>query len=299
MSPKNNSQSIVVLGGGFLGKNITSYFKKNYHHVKLIDRKICDLLDLKKLSTLFQNIPPSSTFIITAAVTRLISNDRDSYDKNIKLIENLLKVIPIHAKHVIFFSTIDVYGLNPTLPISELNPVNPNDFYAKAKLDSEIILKKTSDDKGFNLTILRLCGVYGKDDALKSTINRLVSSAINERRINITSNPDIERDFISVNDIPRIIERIVSNNIIGVFNLATGQSHTLSNIAKKIVSILNFKVDINIRNKIEDDRVLKLQFDISSLSNELKEFKMTSLDDGLVDYINNYLSHEVKNNNED
>jgi len=299
MSPKNKSQSIVVLGGGFLGKNITSYFKKNYHHVKLIDRKICDLLDLKKLSILFQSIPPSSTFIIPAAVTRLISNDRDSYDKNIKIIKNLLKVIPIHAKHVIFFSTIDVYGLNPTLPISELNPVNPNDFYAKAKLDSEIILKKEAGIKGFNLTILRLCGIYGKGDTSKSTINRLVSSAINGRRINITSDPDIERDFILVNDISRIVENIVDNKIIGIFNIATGKSQTIYAIAKKIVSTLNFKVDINIQNKIEGNRVLKLQFNTSSLSNKFKDFKMTSLDDGLVDYINNYLTHEIKNKNED
>jgi NADH dehydrogenase FAD-containing subunit len=49
MSKKNNYQSIVVLGGGFLGKNITSYFKKKYRRVNLIDREICDLLDLKKL----------------------------------------------------------------------------------------------------------------------------------------------------------------------------------------------------------------------------------------------------------
>ena len=248
MNTKKNSQSIAILGGGFLSKNISLYFKKKHSHVYLIDRKICDLLDVKKLSILFQTIPPLTTFIIPAAVTRLVSNDKDSYDKNINLIKNLLKVMPINVKHVIFFSTVDVYGVNPELPISELSPVNPNDFYAKAKLDSENILKKESELKGFNLTILRLCGVYGKGD----------------------------------------------NKIIGILNIATGQSQTISFIAKKIVSILTFKVDINIKNKIIDDRVLKLQFDISSLSNEFKEFKMTSLDDGLVYYINNYLSYEVK-----
>ena len=294
MNTKKNSQSIAILGGGFLSKNISLYFKKKHSHVYLIDREICDLLDVKKLSILFQTIPPLTTFIIPAAVTRLVSNDKDSYDKNINLIKNLLKVMPINAKHVIFFSTVDVYGVNPELPISELSPVNPNDFYAKAKLDSENILKKESELKGFNLTILRLCGVYGKGDTGKSTINQLVSSAINDREINITSNPDIERDFILVNDISRIIEQIVDNKIIGILNIATGQSQTISFIAKKIVSILTFKVDINIKNKIIDDRVLKLQFDISSLSNEFKEFKMTSLDDGLVYYINNYLSYEVK-----
>jgi len=299
MSKKNNYQSIVVLGGGFLGKNIISYFKKKYHHVNLIDRKICDLLDLKKLSILFKSIPPSSTFVISAAITRLTSNDNGSYDKNIKIIENFLKVIPSSAKHVIFFSTVDVYGLDPILPISELNSVNPNDFYAKAKLDSEIILKKEAGIKGFNLTILRLCGVYGKGDTSKSTINRLVSSAIDGRRINITSYPDIERDFILVDDISRIVEKIVDNKIIGIFNIATGKSQTIYAIAKKIVSTLNFKVDINIQNKIEGNRVLKLQFNTSSLSNKFKDFRMTSIDDGLVHYINNYLTYEMKNKNED
>ena len=299
MSKKNNSQSIVVLGGGFLGNNITTYFKKKYYYVNLIDRKICDLLDQKKLSILFQSIPHSSTFIIPAAVTRLISNNRNSYDRNIKIIENFLKVIPVSAKHVIFISSTDVYGLDPILPITELNPVDPKDFYAKVKLDSEIILKKESDIKGFNLTILRLCGVYGKGDAAGSTINRLVASAINDRRINITCNPNIERDYILVNDISRIIENIVDNKIIGIFNIATGKSQTISDISKNIVSKLNFKVDINIQNKIEGNRVLKLQFNTSSLSNKFKDFRMTSIDDGLVHYINNYLTHEMKNNNED
>ena len=128
------------------------------------------------------------------------------------------------------------------------SPEGSKDFYAKAK-SNVTFLKKESDIKRFNLTILRLCGVYGKGDASKSTINRLVSSAIVDRRINITSNPDIERDFILVNDISQIIEKIVDNEIIGTFNVATGQSHTIFSIAKRIISALNFKVDINVQNK--------------------------------------------------
>jgi len=126
-----------------------------------------------------------------------------------------------------------------------------------------------------------------------------VSSAINDGKINITSSPYIERDFILVDDISRIIEMIVDNEITGIFNIATGQSHTISVIAEKIFSILKFKSDINIQNKIVNDRALKLQFDTSALSNNFKDFKMTSLDDGLINYINNYLNYEMINNNED
>ncbi len=161
------------------------------------------------------------------------------------------------------------------------------------------IIYSSDSFKRFNLTILRLCGVYGKGDASKSTINRLVSSAIDDRRINITCNPNIERDYILVNDISRIIENIVENKIIGIFNIATGKSQTISGISKNIVSKLNFKVDITVQNKIADNRVIKQQFDTSFLAQNFKSLEMTSLNDGLADYINNYFTQEVKNNNED
>lgn len=280
------------MGGGFLAQNVTTYLKKKHYEVDLINRKRCDLLELKKLPFLFEGIPTAITIIIPAAITRLVSNDKDSYDKNIQIIENFVRVMPSSVKHVIFFSTVDVYGLDPTLPINELNSVNPNDFYAKAKLDSEIILNKESGIKGFNLTILRLCGVYGKGDASKSAINRLVSCAINDGEISITSSPRIERDFISVNDVSRIIEKIITNKITGIFNVATGQSHAIASIAEKIVSILKLEIDINMQIKIVNDRVLRLQFDTSKLTKNFKDIKMTSLDDGLIDYISNKIKME-------
>jgi nucleoside-diphosphate-sugar epimerase len=292
MNPNKNTQSIVVLGAGFLSQNITSYLRNNSFKVDLIDRNICDFLDKKSVSNLFKCFPPSSIFIIAAGITRLadeyITNSHVSYKKNVQLIENISRALPNDTKKVIFLSTIDVYGINPTLPISELNQTNPHCFYSKSKLISEGILKKESKLKGFDLIILRLSGSYGQGDSKGSTVHRLVSSAINNGIISLTCDPNIERDYISSSDVSRIIERLINTNKSDIFNVATGNSHRIFTISEKIFSILGLKANIKIQAGPYEELTYRIKFDTKYSLMKMDNFKMTSLEDGLKRYIDNF-----------
>jgi nucleoside-diphosphate-sugar epimerase len=296
MNPNKNTQSIVVLGAGFLSKNITSYLINNSYKVDLIDRNMCDLLDKKSVSSLLKRIPPSSIFIIPAAITRLadeyIYNTKAAYEKNIQIIKNILEGLPNDTKKVIFLSTVDVYGINSTLPISELNKTEPHCFYSKSKLISEDILKKESKLKGFDLAILRLSGSYGQGDSKGSTLHRLVASAISEGSIYLFCNPNIERDYITANDVARITEQIIRNNTAGVFNVATGDSYSIFTISENIFSILGLKSNIKIQMGPYEERPFKVKFDTQYLLNNLTNFKMTSLEDGLKSYIDNFINNK-------
>ena len=283
-----NQKKIIVLGDGFISQNITSYLSNTSYEIDLIDRKKCDFLDKKSVSILFKSFTPSSIFIIPVGITRLVACDKYSYEKNIQIIENISRALPNDTKQVIFLSTIDVYGINSTIPINELNKTNPYCYYSKAKLISEDILKKESNLKGFNLVILRLSGSYGQGDSKGSTLHRLVSSAISSGIISLTCNPNIERDFISSNDVARITKQAISNNIAGVFNVATGNSHSILTISESIFSLLGLKRNIKIHMGPYEQLAFKIKFDTQYLLNNFNNFKMTTLDDGLKTYINNF-----------
>jgi len=284
---KNELESpIIFLGFGFLASHVASHLKILNYNIRILDKSSCDLLDAKKVASYLKSLPPNPIFIISAAVTRLHSNDKNSFNQNIKIVQNILDSLPQDTEHIIFFSSIDVYGLNPSIPINESSLINPYDHYSMAKFVAEFLLQKESELRGFKLTIFRLSGIYGNGDQGKSTINKMVYSAIKERQIVLTGDPLVERDFIWVNDVAILSDEIIKNSIVGIFNIATGRSITIWNIAKLIAKSVGPKVEILQQlNKKDDNRAFRLHFDITKLKVVFSTIEMTPLEDGLSQYL--------------
>jgi nucleoside-diphosphate-sugar epimerase len=77
---------------------------------------------------------------------------------------NVLKIMnEKHIGHILFTSSVSVYGLNKNNP-DEFSPTDPFNHYGKSKLEAEEVLRRWYDieQKGKTLIILRPTVVFGR-----------------------------------------------------------------------------------------------------------------------------------------
>ena len=272
---------IIIFGGGFISKNISNSLNPRFD-ISVITKNECNLENFDELNLYMKKFCEKSIFIISASVTRLKENSKKSYNQNLKIINNIcnLDYFTKIVDHVIFLSTVDVYGINPVLPITEKNNVSPSDYYSKSKLVSEGILRDKLQSN--DLTILRLVGVYGAYETSKSTITALINSVINNNKVIIDNN--VYRDYVSVDYVVKITEEIINKKIKGLYNVASGNSFTLEDISISIFNFTHIKPNIVVKQKnLKNIRQQQLIFDVSLL---LLNFKKHYFKKSLNNYIN-------------
>ena len=172
---------------------------------------------------------------------------------------NLLEALNIKKlKNFIYFSTFHVYGLNSGM-IDENTAPNPKNDYASTHLFAEYIVKQFGFTHGLKYTILRLTNSYGvpffKDtDKWYLILNNLVKDAIDDKTIKLKSNGEIHKDFVSMVDVARIVNTLLTKNASNeIFNLSSGQAYSLLELAKLIQEQYRKKYNENIEISINSD----------------------------------------------
>ena len=159
----------------------------------------------------------------------------------------------------IFNSTCAVYGYNKNT-VNENSKTNPLSTYAKANLKAEKAIFKLKS-KNFQVNILRNSTLFGFSQNLRLdlVINIFVNSLINTSNITVDGDGRQWRPFISLNDVCKIYEKIISKNSLPSFivNLVAFNS-TIKMLAFKIVKYFG-KTEKNIKfiSKNKDPRNYK------------------------------------------
>jgi nucleoside-diphosphate-sugar epimerase len=209
--------------------------------------------------------------------------------------------------YIIFFSSVDVYGLvPPNTKVSENLPAAPTNYYGISKLASELLLKNACSKHNVPLLIMRLSGAYGADDEAGSTIGKMIASA-RKGEITIFGDGKDLRDFVYIEDISRLIKEAVARKISGTFNIATGISHTITGIAETIRenaksvgsgaglgagsdtgsgSGLDFSIRYVPQSTTPAARSKEMVYDITLFRKAFPDFKFTSMHEGIAQYIN-------------
>lgn len=285
---------IVLLGSdGFVGKNICEHFTENKEFVPL-SSKDCNLLDFQSVTTALDFLEEKDTIIFIASITRLVENSLESMNKNILMVQNVLKKLSEKkVKQIIFFSSIDVYGLVDTPhAISEHTPFNPADYYATSKVVSEYLLQTFCSFENVTLTILRPSGIYGRHDYKNSTVAKIVSSIIKEKKAHINGDGSIKRDYICVDDIINVLDSVIESRVGGIYNMVSGHSISIKDLMEKIFSILGMQSDITYtQNPTGVKRAGDLYFDNRAARENIPKYNPVLLDDGLKKYIELFRSH--------
>jgi UDP-glucose 4-epimerase len=235
----------------------------------------CDLLEPDSLKHACEGV---NTIFHFAAL-----NDRDSiidperaHAVNVVGTENLVEAAILNGvKHIVYMSTIHVYGAPLVGRINESSPTKPVHPYGLTHLAAEHVLRDHSTH--VPTTVIRSGNGFGYPmsvdvDIWQILVNDLCLQAVRDQRMTLKSPSNIQRNFVTLRDICRALHYvgIERPNKVGsiVYNLGSVRSRTLlemSNlIAERCEVILGFRPDVS-HSTPDTNSETALDFDSSLL----------------------------------
>ncbi|MFZ5736996.1 NAD-dependent epimerase [Rhodopseudomonas palustris] len=172
-----------------------------------------DLADRSATAELFatRRFPVVIHLAAQAGVRHSLSHPHDYADSNLEGFLNVLEGCRHHGcEHLIYASSSSVYGANTKLPFSVDDPTDhPISLYAATKKANELMAHCYSHLYRLPTTGLRFFTIYGPwyrpDMALY-----LFAKAITEGRpIKLFNHGQMRRDFTYVDDVTRVVTRLI------------------------------------------------------------------------------------------
>jgi nucleoside-diphosphate-sugar epimerase len=278
----NKINPIIILGAsGFVGTNICRYLSKMKFKFYKFNSSNLNLLNSKLTRQKFKNFN-NYTLVIASAVISKNLNDKKNARKNITMIKNIISSIEEKKiKKIIFLSSTDVYGKNNKKRINEKTTLKPKTEYAKSKIISEKKLYKFC--KNIPLIIIRIPGVYGFGDNFNSTVGHLIKQSYLYKTMLLNNNGQEKRDYIYIDDLCKIIIKLISKQFEGTVNIVSGKSISIKKISLSIAKIS--KILIKFCNFKSNKKTEHLLFDNKLLLSIFPNYRFTKLNFGIKKYI--------------
>jgi ADP-L-glycero-D-manno-heptose 6-epimerase len=314
---------ILITGGaGFIGSNlINSLLSKNFSEIVSVDNKnfinqsyfinknFSRILPAELNSFLKKNKNKIKTVVHLGAIT-------STTERNVKLIiENNLELSIFlwnwcekNKKRLIYASSAATYGdgsnsFDDNESDDYLSKLVPLNLYGWSKhIFDRLILKKKK--KPSQLVGLKFFNVYGPNEfhksEMKSVILKIYEKVSKNLQVNLFKSHNVKfkdgeqlRDFIYVKDVISIIEWFLNNpKINGLYNIGTGKPRSFNDIAKSIFKNTNKSKNLKYVNtppKIRKQYQYYTKANIKKLRNSGYKKSFFSLEEGIKDYISEYL----------
>jgi UDP-glucuronate 4-epimerase len=114
------------------------------------------------------------------------------------------------VKHLVYASTSSVYGLNTTMPLSEIQPTqHPISLYSATKKANELMAHTYSHLFDLPTTGLRFFTVYGPWGRPDMALFLFADAILKDEPIKVFNHGKMIRDFTYVGDIVESIKRLV------------------------------------------------------------------------------------------
>ncbi len=316
---------MIVLTGaaGFIGSNVLEGLnQKNYKDIVLVDdftkhekdvnfkdKVFSQQIDRADLSGwLEENHMLVQIIIHMGARSDTAEFNWDTFLRlNLDYSKRLWELCVKYGLPIIYASSAATYGMGELGYedshdiVSDLQPLNP---YGKSKNDFDIWALK-QDKKPFFWAGLKFFNVYGPNEQHKGRMSSVVFQAYNQIKskgkmvLFRSHNPDYpdggqRRDFIYVKDIVDVILFLIEERPQpGIYNLGTGSSSTFLDLVNFTFAAMSMEPDIEFMDTPEDIRD-KYQYFTEAKMEKLRSIgynrPFTSLEDGVSDYVRNYLT---------
>lgn len=235
-------------------------------------------------------------------------------ETNIVLSRSLWKWCAANNKRFIYASSAATYGdghqgfedVQTTDGLSKLRPLNAYGW-SKHVFDRRVarVLENGAEDTPAQWAGLKFFNVYGpneyhKDDQM-SVICKLYPQVMAGASAKLfkSHHPDYEdggqlRDFVYVKDCVNVMLWLYNNpDVSGLFNVGTGKARSFKDLAEATFSAAGKEPKINYIDMPENLREKYQYFteaDMSKLRAAGYDAEFTSLEEGVKDYVQNYMS---------
>lgn len=319
---------IITGGAGFIGSNYLHYvvnkykedfficldaltYAGNYNNIKDLEGKENykfvkgNITDRSFVYKLFEEEKPD--YIINFAAESHVDNSIK--DPEIFLRTNIIGTevlmdacLKYGIKRYHQVSTDEVYGDlpldKPELKFTENTPIHTSSPYSTSKASADLLVMAYHRTYGLPVTISRCSNNYGPYQFPEKLIPKVISNALQNKKIPVYGTGKNVRDWIHVHDHNVGVDLIVRNGKDGeVYNLGGHSERDNLTIVKTILKEMGKSEDLI--EFVEDRKGHDLRYAIDSnkVEKELGWKREYSFEEGIKETINWYLNNEewIKN----
>ncbi len=280
---------IVITGGaGFIGSHIAEYwsgkaevtvidnlrtgYAENLKHLPDVNFVQGDIRDKYLVDEIVNDAKYVFNLAALVSVPESILKPEETIEINVKGLVNILEAAKKYGvEKIVHSSSAAIYGDDPRQPKrTDMLPV-PKTPYGITKLDGEYWCNFYSDEFGLKTTSLRYFNVYGPRQDPQSqyaaAIPIFISRAIKNGKIIIYGDGSQTRDFVYVKDVVKANVLAAESNLPkGVFNIATGHSVSILELAEKIIDITGSSSEV----EFADERPGDIKHSSADISETIK-----------------------------
>ncbi|MCH2100412.1 MAG: ADP-glyceromanno-heptose 6-epimerase [Planctomycetes bacterium] len=319
---------IVITGGaGFIGSNLVAGLEAaGYRELVICDRfgsderwrnvakrEIADIISPDRLLDFLDGHRDRLEAIVhMGAISATTECDVDAIiENNIRLTLDIFHWAKRTEVRLIYASSAATYGdgsqgFVDDNSIEALNALRPLNAYgwSKAMVDRRISRLMADGGPTPLWAGLKFFNAYGPNEYHKGDMRSVVAkiypvaAAGGAATLFESHHPDFEhggqsRDFVYVKDCVKVVLWLLENPLVsGVYNLGTGESRSFKDLANAVYRALGSEPRIQYvptPEEIRDKYQYFTQADMSRLRAAGFDQEFTSLEDGVKDYVQNYL----------
>ena len=291
---------ILVTGGnGLVGKHLQDILPEATY----ISSKDYDLTESYNVHRLMYKERPDVVIHLAARVGGIldnITNPVDYLEQNILINTNVLQHChQFNVSRVISILSTCIYpDIVDTYPMKEevlFNGPPPPDNFAYAMSKRCMATQMDSYVKQYNKqwSYLIPCNLYGEYDKYEEHHSHFVSALIKKIHeakdsVEIWGTGKPLRQFMYAGDLARVIKYMIDNDVVDNFNVAPDYVHSIEEITKIGMESCD-KGDLNIvYDNTKPDGQYRKDVDSSKLISVMKDFKFTSLEEGIRRVYDNF-----------
>lgn len=263
---------LVTGGAGFLGSHIVNLLLSEGHKVTVLDNLskghkdsvnskayliVGDMADPIKtkeaLSGVDAVIHMAGLIIVPESVKKPDLYVKTNVLGTVSLLNSMKEE---NVKKIIFSSSACVYGEPKNLPITEKEPLHPDNPYGASKASIEAFLQSYHAVFGFDVTILRYFNPYGPGELHNPethAIPNFIKAVLAKKPIPLYWKGEQVRDFIYIEDLARAHTDVLKLNGFNIFNVGSDSGVKIKDVVDQIFKIVGFTVPIDDLGKREGD----------------------------------------------
>jgi UDP-glucose 4-epimerase len=265
---------LITGGAGFIGSHLCESALAQGHSVIALDDlstgdsnnlKDCinnpkftlakgSILDEALVEKLTDSVDGVMHFAAAVGVQKILKDPRGSLITNIQGTEIVLGTAARLKKKAMLASSSEIYGKNPTMPLTESSdrvlgsPLVARWTYSEAKAIDEAFARSLFEEDGFQVSIVRLFNTVGprQSPAYGMVIPRFFKAALADEPLVIHGDGTQQRVFGHVDDaVSAIFSLWNSDRGYGeAFNVGGFEETSINNLAMRIIALTNSNSDI-------------------------------------------------------
>ena len=205
-----------------------------------------DVRNAKLVDHLVSKVNNVIHFAAETHVARSIYDDSNFFTTDVLGTQCIANAVLQHRKNIdrfIHISTSEVYGTAQTKLMAEDHLFVPASPYAAAKAGADRLVEAYYLTYGIPAIIIRPFNQFGPRQHLEKLIPRFITSCLMGQPLTVHGSGRVQRDFMYVEDLARAIDIVLHaprEKVEGqIFNVGTGESHSIGEIARTTLRLMN------------------------------------------------------------